>query len=267
MSDGGSWTFLSTLPARGATLEAVRAAIRTTISIHAPREGSDPCHYAGWYGHRYFYPRSPRGERRRDFQVWPRQVPISIHAPREGSDGRSRGVRRNHENFYPRSPRGERPAYSITVSALSLFLSTLPARGATKLPRIPGRAAEISIHAPREGSDTQNTAQTGNHANFYPRSPRGERRSDARRTRPQRQDFYPRSPRGERHLISGIIVFCINFYPRSPRGERRSCLWQIVLTEIFLSTLPARGATCGGHGRRRVLLQISIHAPREGSDM
>ena len=58
-------------------------------------------------------------------------------------------------NFYPRSPRWERPA---TVSAnwdcQILFLSTLPARGATEQP---GRV--------------QDPLQ-----DFYPRSPRGERR-------------------------------------------------------------------------------------------
>ena len=33
------------------------------ISIHAPREGSDYGHSTGQNTYRYFYPRSPRGER------------------------------------------------------------------------------------------------------------------------------------------------------------------------------------------------------------
>ena len=56
------------------------------------------------------------------------------------------------------------------------------------------------------------------------------------------------------------------FYPRSPRGERPGQSDMLHGIEVFLSTLPARGAThivCRG----RALLVISIHAPREGSDL
>ena len=58
-----STTFLSTLPARGATFFFGTLFGHKAISIHAPREGSD-------------------------FPVFPDQPvrTISIHAPREGSD-------------------------------------------------------------------------------------------------------------------------------------------------------------------------------------
>ena len=86
-NSGKRWKFLSTLPARGATTPPKRAARSRSISIHAPREGSDldtqrerelaelflstlPARGATT-GCRptfprpgYFYPRSPRGERR-----------------------------------------------------------------------------------------------------------------------------------------------------------------------------------------------------------
>ena len=101
--------FLSTLPARGATLGQQLVAEVVFISIHAPREGSDGI-AIGASDHRV----------------------ISIHAPREGSDARWWWCR------------GSAPP----------FLSTLPARGAT------GRG---------------DAAQVGRQ-NFYPRSPRGERR-------------------------------------------------------------------------------------------
>ena len=57
-----------------------------------------------------------------------------------------------------------------------IFLSTLPARGATvqKITRQVQR--KISIHAPREGSDLQAGNVQTQEADFYPRSPRGERR-------------------------------------------------------------------------------------------
>ena len=57
------------------------------ISIHAPREGSDPMRKPQRAKSANFYPRSPRGERLADHARQYRQIIISIHAPREGSDG------------------------------------------------------------------------------------------------------------------------------------------------------------------------------------
>ena len=102
------------------------------ISIHAPREGSD-------------------------IRLTPKvtlRYEISIHAPREGSDifstlaalvnisflstlpargatGTSRSVPRGVTYFYPRSPRGERQVVADAIH----------------------QSIDISIHAPREGSD------------------------------------------------------------------------------------------------------------------
>ena len=101
--------FLSTLPARRATFRILLvAAIHPVISIHAPREGSDP----------------PLAGNLRNLH-------ISIHAPREGSDSGKK----------------------VTDSFVRIFLSTLPARGATLLGDLIRHARVISIHAPREGSD------------------------------------------------------------------------------------------------------------------
>ena len=149
---------------------------------------------------------------------------------------------------------------------------------------------EISIHAPREGSDPLCPRRlTPTRTYFYPRSPRGERpvrkicaadgghfyprsprgeRPHRGRGRGRGQDFYPRSPRGERPATGdGAPLFCARyFYPRSPRGERPTALNRFALKPpSFLSTLPARGATPGPHFLQ-VLALISIHAPREGSD-
>ena len=81
--------FLSTLPARGATKQHLRVALRPDISIHAPREGSDATYAAASCVASYFYPRSPRGERRG--KRWKKESihKISIHAPREGSDNKA----------------------------------------------------------------------------------------------------------------------------------------------------------------------------------
>ena len=123
----------------------------------------------------------------------------------------------------------------------------------------------ISIHAPREGSDQQTTKSRTPQPNFYPRSPRGERRL-ARGAGIASQYFYPRSPRGERRIEPRQLynIACISIHaPREGSDLSPAASWYQF--SIFLSTLPARGATiCYGISFRRVL--ISIHAPREGSD-
>ena len=126
---------------------------------------------------------------------------------------------------------------------IALFQSTLPAWGATRLPRV----------------------RQDLNRDFNPRSPHGERRAPLAAERP-RCYFNPRSPHGERpsakhgftksFVISihaprmgsdNIIIFGIqrihNFNPRSPHGERpHSRAWAV---------------RC---------VHISIHAPRMGSD-
>ena len=103
--------------------------------------------------------------------------------------------------------------------------------------------ANISIHAPREGSDPGNFLIL-----------KGEP-----------HDFYPRSPRGERHghLPTGGPNH--KFLSTLPARGATANDWPFDIEKLFLSTLPARGATAIGAGEHRVEV-ISIHAPREGSD-
>ena len=216
---------------------------------------------------------------------------ISIHAPREGSDRAIADAERKtsqflstlpargatpaqwdrsptRRHFYPRSPRGERRGQATNNQAAAKFLSTLPARGATACGLQRPAFIEISIHAPREGSDDVLFHLCRHCVNFYPRSPRGERlfptcciswcrnnfypRSPrGERRRPSRHDgqriryFYPRSPRGERPCWSADSSQICHFYPRSPRGERPGAVGlSPAVFQTFLSTLPARGATC-----------------------
>ena len=123
----------------------------------------------------------------------------------------------------------------------------------------------ISIHAPRVGSDDEQSRCILDVDDFNPRSPRGERPAARPALLHALRHFNPRSPRGERphafRCVSWHIKFqstlpawgatyrsrrsvpCLHFNPRSPRGERREL-----------------------HRQRRVRL-ISIHAPRVGSDL
>ena len=55
-----------------------------------------------------FYPRPPRGGRRKVMPVFNGSETISIHALREEGDLISAGVDAGEANFYPRPPRGGR---------------------------------------------------------------------------------------------------------------------------------------------------------------
>ena len=237
-----------------------------------------------------FNPRSPRGERlavtdqvshgQRIFQsTLPArgataggrlQRPggrISIHAPREGSDWRLNTLPRIRLNFNPRSPRGERRFTSFSfdcalvisihapregsdstagtsVCVMVPFQSTLPARGATiEFPLPPWVPLKISIHAPREGSDVSLRVQVI-HLVISIHAPREG--SDGIHTA----------------KVAEILEFQSTLPARGATGRFRKLP---LIYSAFQSTLPARGATplVSLEPQR---IQISIHAPREGSD-
>ena len=104
-------------------------------------------------------------------------------------------------------------------------------------------AAQISIHAPREGSDPAGAFEAVAWLRFLSTLPaRGATHSmPAGCHRPN--NFYPRSPRGERRRAPIVYLRSKDFYPRSPRGERLALLMVAIALFRFLSTLPARGAT------------------------
>ena len=149
------------------------------ISIHAPREGSDRKTGKERRATPYFYPRSPRGERRSSSGRHHQLRPISIHAPREGSDA------------------ADLPQAVFFV----LFLSTLPARGATYSSGRCGCHCEFLSTLPARGATWRTCSRWARTYYFYPRSPRGERRQKQKPTRQSQRDFYPRSPRGERQQM------------------------------------------------------------------
>ena len=173
------------------------------ISIHAPREGSDP--------------RLPCG-------CWSCNT-ISIHAPREGSDVQQDGQDLDAVAISIHAPReGSDRQCGRPEPLWSSFLSTLPARGAT------GRYGGVY--------------QADRH--FYPRSPRGERHLDELPKLCNIIDFYPRSPRGERRSRTGRSFASRWISIHAPReGSDSIKFYKIVFLFIFLSTLPARGATSG----------------------
>ena len=172
------------------------------ISIHALREEGDCCVQSGLAATSNFYPRPPRGGRRRILQP---QLSAGY--------------------FYPRPPRGGRRAadrfrgicFRISIHALReegdhrllsaqstppKFLSTPSARRATGKRAPVQKGYHISIHALREEGDNGLTASTRPTQNFYPRPPRGGRLKRTTRSSAAGY-FYPRPPRGGRPFEAG----------------------------------------------------------------
>ena len=77
--------------------------------------------------------------------------------------------------FNPRSPCGERLTSLYTAKPLFQFQSTLPVWGATTPRKTSRRWRNISIHAPRVGSDHFRCWYCLKSIHFNPRSPCGER--------------------------------------------------------------------------------------------
>ena len=183
-----------------------------------------------------------------------------------GSDGRLFPRQSPYKDFNPRSPCGERhfnDVYSVLLD-------------------------DISIHAPRVGSDLtngvsamstplfQSTLPVWGATGFYGRrffpdgisihAPRVG--SDPYGACPDcpRWNFNPRSPCGERRRARECgCLSKDDFNPRSPCGERPGDSSWRYRRMGFQSTLPVWGATVSPSSND-VITIISIHAPRVGSD-
>ena len=236
-----------------------------TISIHAPRTGSDGACRWRLDSPAHFNPRSPHGERHIA------EIIITVWVLFQST----------------------LPARGATVAALSeksgiSFQSTLPARGATNWDDINKAYSEyISIHAPRTGSDQRQMADVPQLPSISIHAPRTgsdtscptsrQRHSAFQSTLPARGatmsmsiTIYPPSisihaPRTGSDDERGGIAGEVDFNPRSPHGERHTFRCWLLRLGIFQSTLPARGATRVNRVIRAGYV-ISIHAPRTGSD-
>ena len=174
--------FQSTLPVGGATSSYRHTVHRRNISIHAPRGGSDVTIAPVPLSSRISI-HAPRGgsDSIKIHVIHDRG--ISIHAPRGGSDLRYSGAVRRPSDFNPRSPWGERQLVLTCSNMVVIFQSTLPVGGATAGQAPSARKAQISIHAPRGGSDVIPCFRWFRCLYFNPRSPWGERRQTVQRSR------------------------------------------------------------------------------------
>ena len=148
---------------------------------------------------------------------------ISIHAPREGSDNRRRMQGQGACHFNPRSPRGERRDRLNTLQSVTRanFNPRSPRGERLTVPNCYPVALRISIHAPREGSDSNTCKEVINDLKFQSTLP----------------------ARGA--TIKGLrTLYIIHISIHAPREGSDVVLPSLcVLFLIFQSTLPARGAT------------------------
>ena len=148
----------------------------------------------------------------------------------------------------------------------SAFQSTLPARGATHTSKTRKGFHDISIHAPRTGSDSSETPRTSAIANFNPRSPHGERLGKPVRE-PQRKQFQSTLPARGATIdfffsrdFSGISIHA----PRTGSDDFSGEPF-LIMSSISIHA-PRTGSDELQDEIVTVVFSISIHAPRTGSD-
>ena len=194
-----TYLFLSTLSLRRATLQVL------------------PFFAAG----RYFYPRSPCGERRAAHFGNGARSHISIHALLAESDCRWTSSKTSRQIFLSTlSLRRATLALPLSLPPVSIFLSTLSLRRATVLALCLCGGVFISIHALLAESD-----------------------KCCKSSNDSRNNFYPRSPCGERHKKRTKNITCRVFLSTLSLRRATFNAMQIVIIVVFLSTLSLRRAT------------------------
>ena len=165
--------------------------------------------------------------------------------PGWGATRSSPAASRISKHFNPRSPDGERPGQvpqpaesrSISIHAPRMGSDVTWCRSVPDL-------LYISIHAPRMGSDVSPVNAAPRLFYFNPRSPDGERRVAADMVQAECQFQSTLPGWGATPMISTRVLPRTNFNPRSPDGER------LCSPDLL-----------------QCLFDISIHAPRMGSDL
>ena len=235
-----------------------------------------------------FNPRSPHGERRPAEWRTPMIYKFQSTLPARGAT-EMKLPNSSADLFQSTLPARGATRKRGSSAAASTFQSTLPARGATTGRRTIQPGERISIHAPRTGSDTERNTQLTALNDFNPRSPHGERPSGSSSPMPNSlfQSTLPargatkwkyvytysekisiHAPRtGSDYQPILLIPQMLPFQSTLPARGATNTYGAISYYVIFQSTLPARGATMPLSIISRQDLQISIHAPRTGSDI
>ena len=150
----------------------------SVISIHALREEGDRIPRRESNQRADFYPRPPRGGRRAA------PVPCYSHGRFLSTPSARRATRHKpalpcpRGNFYPRPPRGGRRCrLSGHRGDHTISIHALREEGDVGRVKDDIKPNQISIHALREEGDSSPEGERGIPLDFYPRPPRGGRRS------------------------------------------------------------------------------------------
>ena len=213
------------------------------ISIHAPRVGSDDRSRCKGHCSGYFNPRSPCGERRYSglrCMSW-----TAYFNPRSPC-----GERRDQhcecksaDHFNPRSPCGERHRARDWSNRCLMISIHAPRVGSDLIITISTLRISISIHAPRVGSDFVPNRLTWKHWEISIHAPRVGSDYDESKAFKRTTRFQSTLP------VWGATMVTLFAY----------------LDTSFQSTLPVWGATTA-LSCPKAASAISIHAPRVGSD-
>ena len=152
-NESGRAAFQSAPPVRGATKHAGDSLLLVGVSIRAPRAGSDL----------------------RELVLAGQCTLFQSAPPVRGATQTYPTPRTPKSCFNPRPPCGERPVNSAVDLWRSLFQSAPPVRGATYETVVNVTTTNVSIRAPRAGSDTRSCVCSKPVSSFNPRPPCGER--------------------------------------------------------------------------------------------
>ena len=216
------------------------------ISTHALREEGDELGILPRFGQPHFYPRPPRGGRPQPAPGDRGRHPISTHALREEGD----------------------PERRIALIDEVLFLPTPSARRATArdVAKLLRRIA-ISTHALREEGDPSTPGPGSRRIKFLP-TPSARRATDSQSRKGTRGlYFYPRPPRGGRRTDGQYYAITAEFLP-TPSARRATPTVASAGTDTieFLPTPSARRATTD-ISTPFDAAPISTHALREEGDL
>ena len=214
---------------------------------------------------------------------------ISIHAPRGGSDRTAPRKAARPGYFNPRSPWGERRRLSHRRGRARQFQSTLPVGGATNAVRDrEGRTTNFNPRSPwgerlfrhlhvRNYKKFQSTLPVGGATkarlsrekllSISIHAPRGGSDSWWKSLSYSGRNFNPRSPWGERLGLTHSNTRTADFNPRSPWGERLGWFTELSPADEISIHAPRGGSDLSPHPDNIQGIYISIHAPRGGSDL
>ena len=190
MFDGSGYQYIS-IHVVGLTRDQI-------ISIHAPREGGDRRKHTTMCCGVIFQSTPPARGATTEVSAMGSLLAISIHAPREGGDYVFAPGLPSFFDFNPRPPRGGRRPRRRKGLKLRNFNPRPPRGGRPDGETYWKDKNTISIHAPREGGDQQNTHSQQQDRLFQSTPPaRGATVKHIER-RCYADHFNPRPPRGGR---------------------------------------------------------------------